>query len=71
MRTNRDLYAQVNIKCTVSKKGRMDTTLMHEWINSVWRPYKESIDGPMYLITDKCPSHEAKSVLLSLSELST
>ena len=58
MRTNPDLYPQVDIKCMVSKKARMDTMLMHEWIDSVWQPYTELIDGLMYLIIDKCPSHE-------------
>ena len=71
MQTLHNLYPQDKIKCTESKKVGMDTNLIHEWIDTVWRPYTKTIRGPMYLIIDKFPPHKVKLVLLLLAGLVT
>ena len=68
---NQQKYPQTEIYCTVSAKAGMDTEVMLEWIEVVWKPFTLSIGGPAYLILDACPSHKTAPVLMVLFQLKT
>ena len=72
MRTNWELYPQTKILCTVSPKGGMDSKLMLEWIDRVWKPFKLTFpDIFTHLILNRCPCHKTEAVLDAFALLRT
>ena len=49
----------------------MDNAVMQQWIDQIWKPYAESIEGPTYLLIDVCTTHVMGDVIESVKECGT
>lgn len=50
------------ITYTVQEKAWMDEARMLQWVDTVWKPFADSVDGPTMLILDECSSHLTAAV---------
>ena len=59
------------MKYAVQDKGWVDTSKMLKWIDRVWRPICEGLDGQKVLVLDDYSCHQTAEVKHKLADLKT